>query len=101
MSSIKNHTGKKAVLGDHLMICDFTGRVILASEAKKTWNGLWVHHSVWETRHPQDFLRAKKEKIAPEQPIRPEPAVDTTINICTRIYEFGVYDEDVYMLCAD
>lgn len=30
---------------------------------KKRWDGLWVCPFDFETRHPQDFLRAKKESF--------------------------------------
>jgi len=47
--------------GDHNVICDRDGRKYKASEMRKEWNGLMVHKSNFETRHPQDFVRGVKD----------------------------------------
>jgi len=47
--------------GDYNLICDRTGFKIKASQAKKQWDGLLVKKSVWEARHPQDFIRSKPD----------------------------------------
>ncbi len=47
--------------GDYYMRCDRTGRKYLASDMRKEWNGQWVHKDFWEPRHPQDFLRGRKD----------------------------------------
>lgn len=44
--------------GDHNVICDRTGFKLKASDCKLEWNGLFVRAESWESRHPQDFLRA-------------------------------------------
>lgn len=48
--------------GDHLSVCDRCGFTLLASEMKKTWDGLLVCPADWEPRHPQDFVRGKEDK---------------------------------------
>jgi hypothetical protein len=48
--------------GDHLVTDDVTGFTILASESQKQWDGAIVHRSIFETRHPQDLIRARREK---------------------------------------
>ena len=50
--------------GDYLVTSDLTGRVIYASESRKLWNGLICHKSEYETRNPQDFIKAKPERKA-------------------------------------
>jgi hypothetical protein len=65
--------------GDNLLICDRSGFVIRRSEAKKTWDGLWVHKDFWEPRHPQDFVRGKQEKIKADV-VRPEASPALTID---------------------
>ena len=42
----------------------------------------------YEVRHPQDFLRVQKEKIAVPW-VRPYPALDTFINYCNIINSQG------------
>jgi hypothetical protein len=53
-------------LGDWNAICDSCGRKFKASMLQKRWDGLMVCKEDWELRHPQDFLRVQKEKIATE-----------------------------------
>lgn len=62
-------------LGDHWVIDDRTGRKIRSSEARKEWNGLLVHRSVWEPRQPQEFVRGHADRQAVDDP-RPR-GVDT------------------------
>ena len=60
-------------VGDHLMADDITGFIHPASEMRQQWNGLWVHESKYETRQPQEFVRAKSDP-GPLKHIR-QPAV--------------------------
>ena len=48
-------------LGDYNAICDRCGFKFKASELRKTWEGFMVCQKDFETRHPQDLLRARKE----------------------------------------
>ncbi len=50
--------------GDWNLICDVCGTKIKASESKRRWDGLLVCKRDFEFRHPQDFLRAKTDKIS-------------------------------------
>ena len=54
------------------MICDASGFKMRRSEAKKTWDNRWVRKDFWEPRHPQDFVKGKKDKqsVAPARPER-------------------------------
>ena len=64
MSSYNKKTrnpGYKA--GDNWVICDKCGFAIYGSEAKETWDGLVVCPEDWEPRHPQDFVRGKRDNI--------------------------------------
>ncbi len=58
--------------GSHWATCDRDGFQYRAEDLKETWDGLWVNDEDYETRHPQDFLRVKSERISVTQPIRPE-----------------------------
>ena len=71
---MKNHL----ILGDWNVLCDSCGRKFKASQVQKRWDGLMVCKEDWEMRHPQDFLRVQKEKIAVPFS-RPYPAQDTFI----------------------
>lgn len=64
--------------GDHWMICDRCGFSYRASQMLQTWDGLWVCEADFETRHPQDFVRGRKDQIA-AQPVRPEGSQDTFV----------------------
>lgn len=58
---IKNHKASGYHYGDHLVVCDRTGRVIHSSEAVEDWTGITVHYSEYDGPHPQDFLKVKKD----------------------------------------
>lgn len=60
MKSPKRHPR----LGDHKVVCDRSGRTIMASEARQEWNGLIVDKRYWEPRHPQEFVRGVKDDQA-------------------------------------
>ena len=44
--------------------CDVCSKKIKASEAKQRWDGLIVCPEDYEQRHPQDFVKAKTDKIS-------------------------------------
>lgn len=48
-------------IGDANAICDVCGFKFKTHQLKLRWDGAWVCHNDWEPRHPQDFLRARKE----------------------------------------
>jgi hypothetical protein len=57
--------------GDYYIQCDLSGYKILRSEARRMWDGKIVHKDWWESRHPQEFVRARRDRIAAPEP-RPE-----------------------------
>jgi len=50
--------------GDWNLICDVCSVKIKASKTKRRWDGFQVCPSCFETRHPQDFVRARQDKIS-------------------------------------
>lgn len=83
--------------GDWRVICDVCGKDMLASKAKRRWDGFIVCADDWETRHPQDFLKVQKEsnRVAFT---RPEPAdvfvevpyISTGEGTCTYMTRLGL-----------
>lgn len=68
--------------GDWLATCDECGFVYYASEMSKRWDGAFVDRGCWEPRHPQDFVKPKRDPY-PINPTRPNvaaAAVDNTIS---------------------
>lgn len=61
-------------------VCDICGFEFKSDELRKNWKGLMVCRSDYETRHPQDFIRARHEDTSVPWS-RPEPA-DIEINVC-------------------
>jgi len=60
------------VAGDHWVLCDECGFKTRASQTRMRWDNLRVCLDDWEPRHPQDFVRGKKdEQRVPNA--RPEP----------------------------
>lgn len=73
MARIRDHKSNRYKSGDHLVLCQRTGRVVYASETMREWTGLLVHKSVYEPKHPQLMIRTHSER-PPPQPLHPEPA---------------------------
>jgi hypothetical protein len=46
-------------------LCDSCGFKFKASELRLRWDGLMVDNACWETRQPQDLLRAVKDPAHP------------------------------------
>lgn len=63
-------------------ICDRCGFQFKSDELKLEWDGLRVCSKCWETRHPQELIRVRPEKIVPPW-TRPE-ATDDFVNVCTQ-----------------
>jgi len=76
--------------GDYLVIDDRTGFPAYASETRMEWNGSRVHESVFEERHPQDFVRGvRDDQTAPGARPRPTQAtvgpLTTSVNAAAAI----------------
>lgn len=56
--------------GDHKVHCGRCGKDYHASEMRREWTGNIVCNRCWEPRHPQEFLRATKDKIAADGLVR-------------------------------
>lgn len=57
--------------GDNYLICDVCGFKMHASETSRRWDGMQVCAKDWETRHPQDHVRGRRDKQLPAV-VRPE-----------------------------
>jgi len=65
MNSHNKHTANPGFKdGDNWVECQVCGMDTYASDIKKRWDGVLVCPEDYETRHPQDFVRARKDKIA-------------------------------------
>jgi len=62
-------------------ICDVCGFRFKSTEIKDRWDGLKVCLKDWEPRHPQDFVKARRERITPPW-TRPEVEPDQFIEVC-------------------
>ena len=65
--------------GDPNAICERCGHKYKRSQLRKTWDGLDVCPYDFEHRHPQDFLRAKEDRQAIEDPSPESP--DSFLNV--------------------
>lgn len=63
----------KLILGDHNVIDDLNGFKKKRSECRLRWDNVLVPIEDWEPRHPQDFLRARRDRQKVNNP-RPELA---------------------------
>lgn len=60
--------------GEFYRICARCGFRFHASRTRKTWDGLYVCFEDFESRHPQDFVRGRKDSQNVPDP-RPEMAI--------------------------
>ena len=72
------------ISGEFNVTCDVCSKKIKAHEAKQRWDGFIVCPDDYESRHPQDFVRARNDKISVPfvRPIPPEVFTDVPY-ICT------------------
>ena len=76
--------------GSWNLTCDRCSKKIKAEEAKIDWQGFVVCPSDFEHRHPQDFVRARQDKISVPF-TRPRP-VDVFV-----IVNYGMYVDSGYV----
>lgn len=55
-------------------LCDVCGFKKKSFDLRKRWDGMYCCPTCWEPRHPQDFLRARKETSNHLPWTRPEPS---------------------------
>lgn len=81
------------ISGEWNVTCDVCSKKIKLSEAKHRWDGFIVCADDFEHRHPQDFVKAKTDKITVPF-TRPIPSYVFT-SVAYRIYvEDGYWDFD-------
>lgn len=87
------------VRGDFWRICEVCGFKYRASETSKRWDGLFVCREDFETRHPQDFVRGRTDRINVPNP-RPEPPdvfIGPTEQLMTEDGEFLMTEDGAYV----
>lgn len=88
--------------GDFWRMCSRCGSRFRASQTFKTWDGLYVCANDYETRHPQDFVRGRKDRQNVPDP-RPEPT-DVFINPTDAIFtetSFTIQSESGFNLTVE
>ena len=83
------------VSGSHNCICDVCGQKVKFEKTKLRWDGLLVCEHDYETRHPQDFVRAKTDKIMVPVTRPRQPDVFTNVSYIAFYVDSG-YVEDKY-----
>ena len=83
------------ISGDHNITCDVCSKKIKMSEAKLRWDGFLVCKDDYEMRHPQDFVRAKQDKIYVRE-TRPIPTLIYT-NVMYNLYWDSMYGIEGYI----
>ena len=64
MRETSHNSGDHYQPGNHWLICDSCGLKFRLSEMRMRWDKLMVCQKDWEQRHPQEFVKGIKEKIA-------------------------------------
>lgn len=76
--------------GEWNLICDVCGGKFKSHDIKERWDGLLVCPGDFETRHPQDFVKASIDKITVPF-ARPRPADQFTSVTYITMYVDGGY----------
>lgn len=79
------------------IICDVCGIKYKASDSKFRWDGLITCPKCFEHRHPQDYLKARPDKITVPY-LRPQPTVadETFVTMwCDKVTQQGKADTGV------
>lgn len=89
---MKNHY----VSGQWNVTCDVCSKKLKSGDAKQRWDGFIVCPEDYEVRHPQDFVRARQDKISVPftRPIPPIIATATSYIF----YWDGGYTQDGYIV---
>lgn len=74
--SRKNARGQKTKspgfeVNNHWNICDLCGSAVRNKDSRLTWDGKVVCPDDWDYRHPQDFVRGRKDDQSPKGLTRP------------------------------
>jgi len=81
--------------GQFNLYCDVCKRKIKAEEAKHRWDGFIVCPEDWEPRQPQDFVKAKIDKIA--VPFS-RPTEDTSNDITYGMFDVATFKDTVVIV---
>jgi len=76
--------------GEFNVTCDRCSKKIKAHQAKHEWTGFIVCGDCWEPRHPQDFVRARQDKISVPF-TRPRPPDVFTVVLYDLYVQDGYY----------
>lgn len=81
-------------IGDYLVVDDESGFTHVKSDIVRRWDGALVRKDQWETRNPQEFVKARKDP-APLKEVRPAvevsaycPAPFTVLSNGTFLYHY-------------
>jgi len=61
------------------MLDDESGQVHYRSQMKRVWDGTWRHERNFETRQPQEFIKAKNDPRALRE-VRSEPVFASVVS---------------------
>ena len=78
-------TANQYIHGDWNAICDQCGRKFKASQLQKRWDGLMVCKEDYETRHPQEFVRAVEDNgkvpwVRPDKDLNPDGTPKSSVS---------------------
>ena len=80
--------------GQWWIICDVCGKKIKSGKSRHRWDGFVVCEDDYEMRHPQDFVKARVDKISVPF-TRPRP-VDVFVIVDYDMYVDSGYVADGY-----
>jgi len=85
------------VSGEHNITCDVCSKKVKSGLIKKRWDGFLVCPDDFEMRHPQDFVKARQDKISVPD-TRPIPTLVFTHVPYIALYVEGDYVDNGYFV---
>ena len=79
--------------GQWYAICDVCGFKFLSGQLRERWDGLMVDSACFETRHPQEFIKAVRESTVPWTSVEGE-GINGSPNEYVDANYFQAYDSD-------
>lgn len=87
------------IAGQHWVECQRCGLDYRSKNIRVQWDGLIVCQSCWEPRHPQDFVRGRRDRIAPGGPSHPagfvDPGLATGSTAVTPPFDGGTFNNEL------
>jgi hypothetical protein len=82
------------IAGQHWVVCHRCGFDYYVRDIKVEWTGAFVCEGCWEPRHPQDYVRGKRDKMRVSGAVNPASDYDTTAAAGSTTVPSGTFNDE-------